>query len=131
MTAMSGHAIELAPHAATGTGEPHSRTLEHAFHCVDYLRQNIMCNGDTTVDREAQDVDQNGHSGHINGYGVPRQCRNWVRSISRRYVEFSCSRDVPAKRTNSDHGWSSGIHRTRSIKYNAETHGSSFCGMSF
>ncbi|KAL8831883.1 MAG: hypothetical protein Q9170_005110 [Blastenia crenularia] len=54
-----------------------SAALDHAFHCVDYLRQTIMCNADTTIEWEAQGGDRGGHSGHINGYGIPHQCRNW------------------------------------------------------
>lgn len=82
MAVMSGNATELTAPSAPGLEGSQSRALDHAFHCVDYLRQTIMCNADTMVEWEAQDADRNGHSGHINGYGVPRQCRNWVKSTA-------------------------------------------------
>ncbi|KAI4197331.1 MAG: hypothetical protein LQ350_006000 [Teloschistes chrysophthalmus] len=76
-TVMSGNVTALTEGAATADGKIHeSKALSHAFHCVDYLRQTIMCNADTTVEWEAKDVGESGHSGHINGYGVPRRCRN-------------------------------------------------------
>ncbi|CAF9926594.1 MAG: hypothetical protein GOMPHAMPRED_004182 [Gomphillus americanus] len=44
----------------------------HIFHCLDYLRQTVMCNADTTLEwRSNVDPD------HIDGYGPPHQCKNW------------------------------------------------------
>ncbi|CAF9929509.1 MAG: hypothetical protein GOMPHAMPRED_005427 [Gomphillus americanus] len=44
----------------------------HIFHCLDYLRQTVMCNADTTMEwRSADDPF------HIDGYGPPHQCKNW------------------------------------------------------
>ncbi|KAL8689442.1 MAG: hypothetical protein Q9218_004891 [Villophora microphyllina] len=79
MTVMSGNTSVLVDGAGVTDNEIHqSKALSHAFHCVDYLRQVIMCNADTTVEWEAIDAGESGHSGHINGYGVPHQCRNWA-----------------------------------------------------
>ena len=47
--------------------------LVHLFHCVDYLRQNILCQADTTLEWQSES-----NSELIDGYGPPHQCRNWV-----------------------------------------------------
>ena len=47
--------------------------LNHLFHCIGYLRQSIMCNADTTLEWKADWSEV-----HIDGYGIPRQCRNLV-----------------------------------------------------
>lgn len=45
---------------------------EHVEHCFTYLRQGIMCSGDTTLE---------GPDDHavpaIRGYGIAHSCRSW------------------------------------------------------
>ncbi|KAL2814808.1 hypothetical protein BJX63DRAFT_391661 [Aspergillus granulosus] len=49
--------------------------LEHSNHCVEYLRQAVMCSGDLTLE-PAEIIDgQVSHS--VSGWGVEHQCRDW------------------------------------------------------
>ncbi|MCJ1259228.1 hypothetical protein MMC24_007064 [Lignoscripta atroalba] len=49
----------------------------HLNHCFDYLRQAIMCNGDTAMDKYAFTMD-NGKLIHgVNGWGTTHQCRDF------------------------------------------------------
>ena len=43
----------------------------HMRHCIDLLRQAIMCHGDTTL--EVVDESING----VHGFRVEHQCKNW------------------------------------------------------
>ena len=43
----------------------------HVRHCLDLLRQSLMCLADTTV--EVQDVE----AGGVHGFGVEHKCRDW------------------------------------------------------
>lgn len=44
----------------------------HMDHCFDYLRQGIMCAGDTTLEWPKE-----GSKGVVDGWGVTHQCRDW------------------------------------------------------
>lgn len=44
----------------------------HIRHCLDLIRQSLMCNADTT--REIRDDDLGG----VKGFGVLHQCRDWA-----------------------------------------------------
>jgi hypothetical protein len=43
----------------------------HIRHCLDLLRQTLMCHADTTV--EVNDVE----AGGVHGFGVKHVCRDW------------------------------------------------------
>ena len=58
--------------------DPMPRSVNHMFHCMDYLRQTILCNADLTIEWEALTVKERLPTGHIDGYGVTHQCRDWV-----------------------------------------------------
>lgn len=59
--------------------DPMPRSVNHMFHCMDYLRQTILCNADLTVEWEAlTEGEEKLPTGHIDGYGVMHQCRDWV-----------------------------------------------------
>ncbi|KAF2236270.1 hypothetical protein EV356DRAFT_78282 [Viridothelium virens] len=45
------------------------RYYQHTLHCVDYLRQTIMCNADLTLVSTGQDLEFD--------HSPPRQCRDW------------------------------------------------------
>ncbi|KAK0627945.1 hypothetical protein B0T14DRAFT_146492 [Immersiella caudata] len=55
-------------------GEEHVRGY-HIYHCFDYIRQAIMCAGDTALER-ARMVDGKLARG-VDGWGVEHQCRDW------------------------------------------------------
>ena len=42
--------------------------IDHIDHCLEYLRQTIMCAGDTTLERELAPLGLNGEA---------RTCRDW------------------------------------------------------
>ena len=48
---------------------------EHVYHCFDYIRQAIMCAGDTALER-ARTVDGRVVRG-VDGWGVEHRCRDW------------------------------------------------------
>ncbi|OTA99910.1 hypothetical protein M426DRAFT_66888, partial [Hypoxylon sp. CI-4A] len=45
----------------------------HIRHCIDYLRQSLMCHADTNL--EPIDIDLGG----VNGFGFPRKCRDFTK----------------------------------------------------
>lgn len=53
----------------------------HIDHCFDYLRQLILCHGDMTVEWAAEKSEP-GERDHIDGYGIPHQCKNKASSPS-------------------------------------------------
>jgi hypothetical protein len=56
--------------------------VDHIFHCIDYLRQTVLCNADTTVEGRSHNTPT-----HIDGYGPLHQCRNWVSRYTTKYTE--------------------------------------------
>ena len=57
--------------------EEHDRMIspEHIQHCLDYLRQSLMCHGDTTL--EPDDVGING----AHGFGIQHVCKSWTQVL--------------------------------------------------
>ena len=47
----------------------HRRSSRHLDHCFDYLRQAILCAGDTTIEWAA--VDPDGQRRRFDGWGIP------------------------------------------------------------
>lgn len=47
----------------------------HADHCFDYLRQNIMCAADLTLEKAR--VDPDGHRRATDGWGTIHHCKDW------------------------------------------------------
>jgi hypothetical protein len=58
--------------------------VDHIFHCIDYLRQTVLCNADTTVEGQSHSA-----ATHIDGYGPLHQCRSWVRGSQHAHVDFA------------------------------------------
>jgi len=52
-------------------GRPQSHTFEHSNHCLDWLRNDIMCRADDTP------LFATNSSKSENGIGQYRQCRDW------------------------------------------------------
>ena len=50
-------------------------TLEHVLHCIEFLRQSVMCHADTTI--EAKDEHLHG----VVGFGILHACRNWAQMV--------------------------------------------------
>lgn len=49
---------------------------QHIDHCLEYLRQSIMCAGDTTLEKVL--VDESGEfKADIDGWGTLHKCRSW------------------------------------------------------
>lgn len=49
---------------------------QHLDHCLDYLRQAIMCTGDTTLEKVIID-DDGKFKAEIDGWGTVHECRSW------------------------------------------------------
>ncbi|KAM3537566.1 hypothetical protein ARSEF1564_009511 [Beauveria bassiana] len=49
---------------------------QHLDHCLDYLRQAIMCTGDTTLEKVIKD-DSGKFKPEIDGWGTVHECRSW------------------------------------------------------
>jgi len=52
----------------------------HVFHCLDYLRQGVMCVGDMTIEWPREESD--GRRFAVDGWGVQHQCKSWVSETS-------------------------------------------------
>ena len=59
----------------------------HTLHCIEFLRQSIMCHADTTIQTEAEY-----HRG-ILAFGVEYQCRNWSQLVD--WVDDRNARFLP------------------------------------
>ncbi|KAK4233593.1 hypothetical protein C8A03DRAFT_19366, partial [Achaetomium macrosporum] len=46
-------------------------------HCLDYLRQSLMCNADVTL--EDLDFGEGKALGSVTGWGTQHMCRDWER----------------------------------------------------
>jgi hypothetical protein len=52
--------------------------LGHNAHCLDYIRQLIICHADMTLEPRAAYPASNGNPYHIDGYGTAHTCKNHV-----------------------------------------------------
>ena len=43
----------------------------HIRHCIDLLRQTLMCQPDTTIEVKSKKL------GGVHGFGIKHQCRDW------------------------------------------------------
>ena len=50
---------------------PSHTSPAHIRHCIDLIRQSLMCNADTTI--EVKDEEING----VRGFGTLHQCKDW------------------------------------------------------
>ncbi|OBT75185.1 hypothetical protein VF21_06105 [Pseudogymnoascus sp. 05NY08] len=59
----------------------------HAYHCLDYIRQGILCAGDTSLEFVKVEYDDFGkvRSNSVDGAGVAHICRDW--SVVREALE--------------------------------------------
>ncbi|KAI8962777.1 hypothetical protein F5Y11DRAFT_321522 [Daldinia sp. FL1419] len=73
------HCLDALRHgywAAIDRIEPdHLAKPGHIRHCIDYLRQSIMCHADTNLEPISPEL------GGVTGYGFVRKCRDIVRLI--------------------------------------------------
>ncbi|KAF2174154.1 hypothetical protein M409DRAFT_16423 [Zasmidium cellare ATCC 36951] len=58
------------------SGDDGQDPLVHVDHCIDYLRQSIMCSGDMTLEHYSM-LDNGTLGPGVNGYFVNHQCKNW------------------------------------------------------
>ncbi|CAG8953115.1 hypothetical protein HYFRA_00003312 [Hymenoscyphus fraxineus] len=47
----------------------------HIRHCIDLLRQSLMCNADTTVEKKDE------KAGGVHGFGVQHRCKHWFQLV--------------------------------------------------
>lgn len=67
---------------------------DHILSCFDYLRQSVMCAGDTTLEWPAED--SHGRQATVDGWGVPHHCVDWVSML---VASLTCADN--ASRTHS------------------------------
>lgn len=72
--AMLRHAL----HSLQEGIESHRTVPAHLDHCLDYIRESLMCSGDTTLEWPSE-LHQEGDriTGSVDGTGVPHTCRDW------------------------------------------------------
>jgi hypothetical protein len=63
---------------------------QHIYHCIDYIRQSIMCNGDTTLEKPST-VNGKPMRG-VDGWGVAHECRDYDAIYS--YADTHKSRNL-------------------------------------
>lgn len=51
--------------------ELQEHSLGHIRHCIDLLRQSLMCNADLTVELKNEEL------GGVTGFGTVHRCVNW------------------------------------------------------
>ncbi|KAF2468996.1 uncharacterized protein BDR25DRAFT_315498 [Lindgomyces ingoldianus] len=51
--------------------------MDHSLHCIEFLRQSVMCNADDNIQTE------NSYHQGILAFGVTYQCRNWWTGLTR------------------------------------------------
>ena len=73
--AMSGHDPTISDPIAVTEKQKHASHSQHMGHCFDYLRQGIMCAGDTTIE-DSVVLPGRGDS-TVEGWGITHQCKNW------------------------------------------------------
>ncbi len=47
----------------------------HIRHCIDLIRQSLMCQPDTTIELKDEEV------GGVTGFGTEHQCKDWEQLI--------------------------------------------------
>ncbi|KAM3462217.1 hypothetical protein NHJ6243_004314 [Beauveria neobassiana] len=72
------HQIHCLPFKVAIRTAIRTRTFndQHLDHCLDYLRQAIMCTGDTTLEKVIKD-DSGEFKPEIDGWGTVHECRSW------------------------------------------------------
>jgi len=56
----------------------------HVGHCIDYIRQGIMCAGDMSLEWPREEPD--GRRVAVDGWGAQHVCRSWVGFIFHFFV---------------------------------------------
>ncbi|KAI0342384.1 hypothetical protein BDW22DRAFT_1357718 [Trametopsis cervina] len=85
-----------------GSGEEevlHGRDVEHSAHCLNYLRQTVLCAADLTLEPE---IGEEGSQEVGEGLGVTHVCRDWgkVYDFAKRNWEQWEAGKVNISRTN-------------------------------
>ncbi|KAL5117425.1 hypothetical protein ACEQ8H_004741 [Pleosporales sp. CAS-2024a] len=61
----------MTNHQAASKRAPHEHSLGHIRHCIDLLRQSLMCNADLTVELKDEQL------GGVTGFGTVHRCVDW------------------------------------------------------
>ncbi|KAL9480322.1 hypothetical protein ACSS6W_005108 [Trichoderma asperelloides] len=75
--------VELFDALSSNITEPRS----HSLHCLDYLRESILCTSDSTLEPFKPAFDLATPRKGVDGYGTPHQCRDFgkLRSWAERF----------------------------------------------
>ena len=73
----------------------------HIRHCIDLVRQSLMCRPDITVELKDDE------SGGVRGFGTEHQCQDWNELIAWTSKWESYQQDPPSKGGHGSSGHSS------------------------
>jgi hypothetical protein len=76
-------------------GKPLSVDIRHIKHCLDGLRQFVMCHADDTPRYTGRRHDQANEKDPFGGVGQPRMCRDWDKFMDWAEENSACYRWVP------------------------------------
>jgi len=71
----SVHAAAVAGNGFDDSSLPMMISPPHIRHCIDLLRQSLMCNADTTVEKKDE------VAGGVHGFGVQHRCKHWYQLV--------------------------------------------------
>lgn len=66
-----------------------SQNSAHAYHCFDYLRHNIMCAADTTLEKLEVEVVDDANAITLAGKGAMHMCKKWEAITSWQTEQYS------------------------------------------
>ena len=69
----------------------------HIVHCIDLIRQSLMCQPDLTIEVKDPDI------GGVTGFGTQHQCRDWEELI-RWTMEWQSWEQDPRTGSQNTHG---------------------------
>lgn len=93
----SGQAAEKNAGAPAEKRALQEHTLGHIRHCIDLLRQSLMCNADLTIELKDEEL------GGVTGFGTVHKCIDWPELLE--WVRPWEDRDAPplAEVSHHDH----------------------------
>jgi hypothetical protein len=70
--------LRYALHSLQNGDDTYKTPPRHLDHCLDYIRESLMCNGDTTIETPSRIERKGDHFvGGVDGANVVHSCRDW------------------------------------------------------
>ena len=77
---------------------PMEASSPHIRHCIDLLRQALMCQPDTTVELKNEEL------GGVTGFGTEHKCKDWNQLVQWTSKWEDYDHDEPASQVKHAHG---------------------------